>query len=689
MKNKITLFLLFCLIFLHFSGTIIGTEKTITENDSTYLEALQRDTWNYIDFYLSPVTGLPCDSNKQSIFTNTTNIGLYLSCLCMAHKLGYIETKDAALRIERILNSLDKFENWNGLYNNWLDIDGNYKVKKGLNNISDYNKLPAGLIMVGEEFPQFSKQVNGFLGKIDWAIFYEPNRNKIYYEYDIVSKITSSPVYISRGEDKILWLFLAVGSKKIPVKIWKDLDEVMDKKYGFEFFMPGWQGGGIFMQYICGLFIDNTATPLGYSAVNFAVAQIAHARKIGSSVWGWSAAEGPDGQYYGWGKIRDEIITPHASVLAIEFFPEQVIENLRNLEKLGVRKPLNINGIDHNFGFRDSINIKTGEISNTYLLLDQAMIFLSLTNFLNNQMVRKTFAKNALVSNAYKLIPEYHPTKTEILNFKSYLNELQIPFVGITVTKNPDKEYFEPGENVELIFNYNNDSNIKRNNCFLEWETIENLSKTTLSSGTLNVSITEKAKSEDIHLLLKIPQDIPRDSEIKIRITLKDSNGKEINFYCENVYLRMHLDLSGTWLFRTGSNPDCTETSIDERDWKKIYVPASWEYEGYKNYNGFACYRKHFIVPKELRESWKNYELELVIGNINDADEVFLNGKQIGWSGSFPPNIVSARGKERKYLIPSELIKYQADNLITVKVFNSDVFGGINKLPILIRPVEE
>ena len=75
----------------------------------------------------------------------------------------------------------------------------------------------------------------------------------------------------------------------------------MEKKYGLKYFKPGWQGGGLFMQFICGIFLDETATKLGYSEANFAFAQMLHARKIGyrygvgrlhkiqmAGVWAWA-----------------------------------------------------------------------------------------------------------------------------------------------------------------------------------------------------------------------------------------------------------------------------------------------------------------------------------------------------------------------------------------------------------------
>ncbi|HEY8241665.1 MAG TPA: hypothetical protein VIH35_09470, partial [Kiritimatiellia bacterium] len=88
-----------------------------------------------------------------------------------------------------------------------------------------------------------------------------------------------------RGEDKILGHFLAIASGKVPADSWDKHDMSEEEKYGYSYFLHGWQGGGLFMQYICGLFADDRGTKLGHSAANFAWAQMVHAIKIGAPVW--------------------------------------------------------------------------------------------------------------------------------------------------------------------------------------------------------------------------------------------------------------------------------------------------------------------------------------------------------------------------------------------------------------------
>ena len=102
------------------------------------------------------------------------------------------------------------------------------------------------------------------------------------------------------------------------------------------------------------------------------------------------------------------------------------------------------------------------------------------------------------------------------------------------------------------------------------------------------------------------------------------------------------------------------EFDYDDSDWEEILVPSSWEDEGYYNYNGYAWYRKHFDFPKNIT----NNVVYISLGYIDDVDEVFLNGKLVGSTGSFPPNFGTAYNALRKYPVPKEMFKSGGENII-------------------------
>ncbi|UCH14900.1 MAG: beta galactosidase jelly roll domain-containing protein [Bacteroidales bacterium] len=132
-------------------------------------------------------------------------------------------------------------------------------------------------------------------------------------------------------------------------------------------------------------------------------------------------------------------------------------------------------------------------------------------------------------------------------------------------------------------------------------------------------------------------------------------------------------NLKGTWRFAIGDNKEWASPEFDDSRWDRIYAPARWEKGNYYNYNGYAWYRKSFrLTPK-----YKDSKLYLYLGRIDDVDEVYVNGKLIASTGSFPPDFKTAATTYRKYVLPSDIIDFNKDNLIAVRVYDVYAGGGI------------
>ena len=135
-------------------------------------------------------------------------------------------------------------------------------------------------------------------------------------------------------------------------------------------------------------------------------------------------------------------------------------------------------------------------------------------------------------------------------------------------------------------------------------------------------------------------------------------------------------NLQGYWKFILGDNMKFAKPEYDDSDWEKIYVPDSWQDEGFRNYNGYAWYRK--TVEFETANSDILY---LELGRIDDADQVYLNGHLIGATGGFPPDYFTAYNYHRRYLIPMEYVN-KGKNVIAVRVYDEGGEGGILGSPV-------
>lgn len=131
-------------------------------------------------------------------------------------------------------------------------------------------------------------------------------------------------------------------------------------------------------------------------------------------------------------------------------------------------------------------------------------------------------------------------------------------------------------------------------------------------------------------------------------------------------------NLHGYWKFILGDNKKFARPEYDDSDWEKIYVPNAWQDEGFRNYNGYAWYRKTIEVLAESQDM-----LYLELGRIDDVDEVYFNGHMIGSTGGFPPDYFTAYNYPRRYMIPHEYINKNGKNVIAVRVYDEGGEGGI------------
>ena len=96
-------------------------------------------------------------------------------------------------------------------------------------------------------------------------------------------------------------------------------------------------------------------------------------------------------------------------------------------------------------------------------------------------------------------------------------------------------------------------------------------------------------------------------------------------------------------------------------------------------------------VPKAESESayFKQYQrLTLLLGAVDDVDVTYFNGVEVGRTGSVMDDTKGHYKTNRCYDVPAKHIRWDAENVIAVRVFDSDGDGGMHKgIPTLLPPV--
>lgn len=98
---------------------------------------------------------------------------------------------------------------------------------------------------------------------------------------------------------------------------------------------------------------------------------------------------------------------------------------------------------------------------------------------------------------------------------------------------------------------------------------------------------------------------------------------------------RGSIELGGPWQFHLGDDPRWASPSFDDSTWQTISTTSSWGTQGHPGYTGFAWYRRHLQIEPSVVGA-PNYAL--LIPPVDDAYEVYWNGKFIGRYGHLPPH---------------------------------------------------
>ena len=397
-------------------GLPLSPQTADAGSNKQFLQHLMADTWASLDAMVDDSTGLPRDKNTPGGATNTTNIGLYLASLCVAQEVGLIEEGEAEAKAERIIRSLETFERVRGFMPNFIPVDLSDKTSHGTMAVSDFNKLASGLIMSRQTWPTLAPRINQFLDVIDWGILYDPNSGNTYWGLDLDSVQPVGAGRLLLAADTRLATFMMIATEAAPAELWGRLNRDPKHTDVGQILAPGYEFGALFMHAMDGIFIPEHATEVGESVGNLTWHQILFAQKRGYPLWGWSNCFIPGENYTEGGFVPERIVSPYSAALVVEYYPLQVTRTLREMVRRGgTVPPPGYEGKE--WGLRDAYDLESDTWDERYLSLDQSMLFLSLANYLHDQIVRKTYTKDPLIAHGLALIEphrKFDPSLTEL-----------------------------------------------------------------------------------------------------------------------------------------------------------------------------------------------------------------------------------------------------------------------------------
>lgn len=357
------------------------------------------DTSNCLVKMADTPTHLPADqitvremNLERDNKTSPTNIGLYLASLVAMRDMGILSPDIASRKIDEVLTTLSNIDKYEGLYYNWYGIDSGEAYSSGGDKIIstvDNAWLAVGLMTIKNAgIGDTSKRAETLFDEIDISRLYDPETELFYGHYN-VTKGSYSAYHndVLLSETRIA-SYLGMSKGWLPVRHFDTLghhapagqsgptSSTIDD-------IKSW-GGSMFEALMPTLFVDE-----GYSEdLNDTLhkqvrAQMVYGDRHLGGHWGVSVCLTPKDGYQEFGvhsnamseSYREtSVITPHAKVLALPFARDAVIQGLMRDQ---ADYP---DCYKKQLGFCDSIDTGSGEVSDTFLALDQAMIFLALYN---------------------------------------------------------------------------------------------------------------------------------------------------------------------------------------------------------------------------------------------------------------------------------------------------------------------
>jgi hypothetical protein len=425
----------------------VSVRKKFPVDDTEFLKTVAKDTWQFFDNILDKEHALPLDTillgEKTPVeeatwvgdYTSVTNIGVYLMAVVSACDLGFITREDAIGRIRKTLDTIEKLRyHSSGFPFNYYDTSS-LEPTSYFVSVVDSGWLMMGLYVARGAFPaELTKQTARLLKRGNFSFFYDPLAKQMYHGFYENLRVFSDYHYGVFYSESRATSYIAVAREDVPEAHWfEGLVRTFPVEYkwqsqspkgrvesilkGYKYvdgyyewkdlrYVPSWGGSAFEALMPTVVLRERELAPegLGKNNAMHVQGQIRYAlEELKMPVWGMSPCSVPEGGYSEFGvKVmgikgyKSGVVTPHASVLALEYAPGQVVANLRKL--------IELYDIYGEYGFYDAVTVETGKVARKYLALDQGMILLAINNYLNHGLLRERFYANPEILNAESLL---------------------------------------------------------------------------------------------------------------------------------------------------------------------------------------------------------------------------------------------------------------------------------------------
>lgn len=426
--------------------------KKIDKKHQNYIVNIAQKTWDFFKDYLVEETNyLPPDNyqenRKEKIVdrTSSTNIGLAMVSVISAYDMGFENIYSTVSVLQKILDTVEKLEKWNGHLYNWYNIKTLAPLEPRYVSTVDSGNFIGYLYVVRQflkEHIRLYENVEDYIFLIDriientnFSLLYDSSSRLFSIGFDVSTNKLTDSYYDLLASEARQASFIAIAKKDVPAKHWACLNRTLTAMDGykgliswsgtaFEYLMPN-----INMKSYHGSLLDE-------SCKFMIMSQIKYSEKL-NIPWGISESAfnlkdlKSNYQYKAFGipwlglkrGLGDEmVISSYGTILAICDYPREVLENIERLEEEGAFGKYGLyEAIDYTKS-RLKKNEKN-EVVQTFMAHHQALILISINNFFHKNIIQKRFSKNPEIEGTEILLQERMPEDIIITKEKKEVPE--------------------------------------------------------------------------------------------------------------------------------------------------------------------------------------------------------------------------------------------------------------------------
>ena len=342
-------------------------------------------------------------SFRVAMRTSPTNIGFSLLVHASAFELRVIDKTTFNLRVERIIEAVERLEKFKGNLYNWYCVKSLVVLPRRYVSAVDSGNFLLCLILIAQYLDgELKIRVDSLIKNTRLDTFLDTKRELLFIGYNDELGEFDKTHYDLLASEALSTYLIAIGLGQLKPKVFNNLS-TQSYKYKGKTALASWTGGA-FEYLMPSLFYNiKTSSNIFSSNLNAVKSQIAYAKSQKLPAFGVSESqydaqdECGNYQYKAFGVPNialsthaecTSVVSPYSSYLSLSVLPMQAYKNITTLkQQMG----------EGEFGLYEAIDFSSGKVLKTHMAHHLGMSVGAICNFLTDGALVKKMQQSPFV----------------------------------------------------------------------------------------------------------------------------------------------------------------------------------------------------------------------------------------------------------------------------------------------------